>query len=557
MKRLLGAGLALALLTTATAQERRDLYSVPVPPPREVLERLHLRQAWQTAVPMDGRRDGIHSIYVTNNQVLVQTRSGLVALIDGDSGRILWRTAVGKPYQNTQPLSFNGINVFVVNAGIIYGLDRETGAIAWQYTLPVALTTTPVADAEQIYLTAGGRVFAFRLPRADLEGVPLRQRGGPPGQPGADRPGYEPPGAPADPYAPSAASVRPVPLWIAPIPFAVDYPPLVGSDAVVVSGPDGSVLALSRIGVGDRGAGELFRFATDGPLSAPPGSYGNIAYLGSRDGNLYALSMQSGRLAWRYTAGTPISRRPVAIEKDVYVVAEGLGLARVDRATGEPLWRLPRGRALVPANAEADRFLAANPKFVYALDRAGRLLILERARGQTLGSLDVHDFVVPVVNDQNDRLFLAANNGLIVCLHDRDYPAPYFHLAQEPRGPGAPRPSLDPKQREQLQKRLQAPVTFDMEGQPMPIRTLLSDWERRYQLRFSIAERAYRERGNLAVLEKAVTVPKVANVPLGDVLKQVLAQVDSDFIVFDEILIFPAGKPKPPEKLPEKPPGKP
>jgi hypothetical protein len=87
---------------------------------------------------------------------------------------------------------------------------------------------------------------------------------------------------------------------------------------------------------------------------------------------------------------------------------------RIKRSTGELVWR----------NARADRFLAANPKFVYALDPQGRLMVIDQARGKELTTLDTRDFVIPIRNDRTDRLYLTANNGLIVCLHDRDYRKP-------------------------------------------------------------------------------------------------------------------------------------
>ena len=80
---------------------------------------------------------------------------------------------------------------------------------------------------------------------------------------------------------------------------------------------------------------------------------------------------------------------------------------------------------MLESNPDADRFLAANPKFVYAADRSGRLLVLDRARGHKLSGYDTHFFHVPVINEVTDRIYLAANSGLIVCLHDKDYATPY------------------------------------------------------------------------------------------------------------------------------------
>jgi hypothetical protein len=97
------------------------------------------------------------------------------------------------------------------------------------------------------------------------------------------------------------------------------------------------------------------------------------------------------------------------------------GLMRLSRANGDVLWR----------NTEADRFLAANKKFVYAFDHRGHLLVLDRARGTALASHDTRDFTVPIANTTNERLFLAANDGQLICLYDRDTPPPGF---QPPAG---------------------------------------------------------------------------------------------------------------------------
>ena len=68
---------------------------------------------------------------------------------------------------------------------------------------------------------------------------------------------------------------------------------------------------------------------------------------------------------------------------DVFISPVGGGLIRLSRATGERAWQAPA----------AERFLAANPKFVYAADRQGRLVVLDRVRGTVLSGLDTTGFV--------------------------------------------------------------------------------------------------------------------------------------------------------------------
>src|SRR5205823_17174 len=110
MKQFASVAITLLLASLAAAQaERSRLYSTPSVPPREVLDRLNLREAWAIYIPTDDRRDGILSFQLAplwrgnraTLQLLIQTRSGLVAALDAETGQTLWRTRIGDPYKGT------------------------------------------------------------------------------------------------------------------------------------------------------------------------------------------------------------------------------------------------------------------------------------------------------------------------------------------------------------------------------------------------------------------------------------------------------------------------
>jgi len=202
----------------------------------------------------------------------------------------------------------------------------------------------------------------------------------------------------------------------------------------------------------------VYRFQADAPVSAPLGQYEDVAYVPSEDFRVYALEIPTGHILWRFIGGGPIVRKPEVTEDSVYVAAEKSGLYRLDRATGEMVWR----------NITARRFLAVNKKFVYAVDQVGALLVLDRATGVQLADYaGTRDFAVRFANEFNDRIYLASNDGLLLCLHDRDYPKPLLvRNVAERAPPPAPvvkkKPIADESEGDQAEKPTPAPAKQDV-----------------------------------------------------------------------------------------------
>ena len=268
---------------------------------------------------------------------------------------------------------------------------------------------------------------------------------------------------------------------------------------------------------------ELYLYRGDSPFSTPPGHSNDTAYLATEDAHVYAVGIDSGKVLWRYISGTRLTRAPIAVdvadggavEKDLYVTAEGKGLGRLNRDTGEPLWNI-RQQDYSP---DADRILAVNPKFVYAADRVGRLLILDRKNGTPLSRYDVHDFVFPVVNTETDRIYLAANDGLIVCLHDKDYPL----SLQYKKAAAAPPAEKPLKERiQELTDKLAKPISEPAAPAAIPFKTYQDDLSKKYGLKMFVSEKAFKELMVPSPSDQMVTPAKVDNKPLGDALKDVL-----------------------------------
>jgi len=201
--------------------------------------------------------------------------------------------------------------------------------------------------------------------------------------------------------------------------------------------------------------------AVASPMAGPaPLGVEKLGFVGLRDGNVVALNLLEGgvegpRVQWRVSVGGTMNHVPVPARDAVFASGDLSGTAKIDLASGEVVWR---------SELTADQFVAANDEFVYLKDR-GRLAIYDRRRPTDAGNrrslplakLDIPGFGVPVVNDKTDRLFLASDNGLLVCLRDASpkYARPVLLVTPPPAAaaivekrdtpPPAAAPSLEPK----------------------------------------------------------------------------------------------------------------
>lgn len=450
--RLLPLLVLLVLVAQVPAQQSERLYTIPASPSSEALDRLNLTTAWTGHVPMAGLRDGIFRIQIAPNpekktyEIFVQTTSGLLAALDAETGRTLWSTRLGMPYRPAHSVAWNNELVFLINNIQLFAVSRASGAVQWQYALPSGASGPPVADEQRLYLPMSGRgLTVYELPSPEFAAAAPTDT--------------IPKGAPQG-YAFKAVNVvaisttmrsvgeasvegprgpQPRELFAYPLGSRVESAAAYYRQRLVVAEVAGTIL-----GVSGNAQEVTARIPTRGDIQVPVGQIEGTAFVASNDLTLYAVDILSGFVNWRFPIGSVVLYRPAATEEGLYVTAIGTGLTRMDRVAGLELWR----------NSDAERFLASNAKFVYALDRSGRLLILDRVRGTTLSTYGAtRDFVVPVPNEWTDRLYLAANNGMIVCLRDKEYRQPLtvkkvpVSESQEERKPGpkgAPLPETKP-----------------------------------------------------------------------------------------------------------------
>lgn len=165
--------------------------------------------------------------------------------------------------------------------------------------------------------------------------------------------------------------------------------------------------------------------------AAQPAQAEDIGYFPLADGNLLAIDLTSGgggvpKLEWRANVGGAMNREPLVTKDSVYQGGDTSGVARIDRKTGEVTWR---------TDDTADTILALNDETVYTRDKQGTLRAYDRnrvtdttsKRAIQLGAVKIDQFPIAAMNNRNDRIYVASNSGMLVCLRDKaaKYAAPF------------------------------------------------------------------------------------------------------------------------------------
>lgn len=110
--------------------------------------------------------------------------------------------------------------------------------------------------------------------------------------------------------------------------------------------------------------GVAWRTETGGPVRSSPVITAGVVYVGSSDGNLYALDAGRGAIRWRYDAGSPVTSTP-AVAGNTIVFSATDGSVQAVSLAGKRLWRTPTGRdAKLPWGYESGDNWTSSPVVV-------------------------------------------------------------------------------------------------------------------------------------------------------------------------------------------------
>jgi outer membrane protein assembly factor BamB len=142
--------------------------------------------------------------------------------------------------------------------------------------------------------------------------------------------------------------------------------PAVANGVVYVGSDDGNVYALDA-----KTGANLWSFATGGGASSPAVVDG-VVYVGSDDDNLYALDAATGNELWSFATGSYVESSPAVANGIVYVGSDDDNVYAIDAKTGAKRWTFTTGDPVSnsPAVADGVVYIGSLDRNVYALNAA-------------------------------------------------------------------------------------------------------------------------------------------------------------------------------------------
>ena len=305
------------------------------------------------------------------------TNCGMVHAVDGETGRTLWTTAVGRQEWPTTPAAVSEDYVAVSNGTTLFVLDARNGQITWERPIGGAPSTgAAIVDTNVFVPLLNGQLHAFSVAEdARWWAKAYRSHG------------------------------------------TVRFQPTVAGNYVVWPNDFGEISAIQS-----EKQGVKYRISLSEPIASPVMySAPNQLLCVTRSGYLYSLNANDGSVQWRFSTGEETGEAAAIVGGTVYVLSRWAGIQAISSTTGQRKW----------AARGARQFVAATGKNVYTTNRSGQMIILDAQTGNVRGHLPIEITDQLFVNNQTDRIYIGGRSGVLQCLRELGTDWPTIHIAGE------------------------------------------------------------------------------------------------------------------------------
>ena len=93
---------------------------------------------------------------------------------------------------------------------------------------------------------------------------------------------------------------------------------------------------------------KIWNYTTGGPVDSSPAVVDGVVYIGSDDGNVYALNATNGTKIWNYTTDGTVYSCPAVVGGVVYIGSYDDNVYALNATNGTKIWNYPPATRLVP-----------------------------------------------------------------------------------------------------------------------------------------------------------------------------------------------------------------
>ncbi|MCS7167314.1 MAG: PQQ-like beta-propeller repeat protein [Gemmatales bacterium] len=413
------------------------------------LSRVGLIPVWSIVLPRsEPREEVLFAQLLDSDFLLVQMRSGSVFAYDAFTGMQRWLVQLGQPFRVYQQAAIASQYLVVIPADVTLRIyERKSGVRLWQLDLNALPHRAPACDDWHLVVLDGeNRLRCWLLPHVERY-LNLLAGGSVPGKPVATNRSVHDAGVSSYEIR-RQAILEPQRAWDFQNPDGFDWPAICASNLYVAFADR---LGKLRIAASDRLqlTGE---WQFPGPLAAPMTFrlverqedgltiWESWLLVPCTDNALYAFRLHQGKLmpVWQRVLGDTAHAPAVLLAQHIFVATAQRGLFCLDRDTGQMRWHQP----------EAHHFVAASPRLVFAQDRLGRFLALDREHGHLLSLTTANGKLRAIANHFTDRVYLISEDGRLLALRDRDpkcaQPQVYYRLRFTPPSTQLAKPGEKP-----------------------------------------------------------------------------------------------------------------
>jgi outer membrane protein assembly factor BamB len=137
---------------------------------------------------------------------------------------------------------------------------------------------------------------------------------------------------------------------------------VVANGVVYVGSGDGNLYAIDAVT-----GTEKWRFKTGDIIFSSPAVSNGIVYVGSNDNNLYAIDAVTGKEKWRFITATTVYSSPVVMDGIVYIGSGDNNIHALDAATGREVWYFALYIHSLPAVSNGVIYIASGG-YLHAID---------------------------------------------------------------------------------------------------------------------------------------------------------------------------------------------